>query len=1081
MTTPLLNMPRPGASRTPNIQNPSSTRAIREWQPRPEPVANMGGLIQGMERAAKRIAAFQIENAKEDFEKGKELAYHNKMNPEDPREAEGKWQQKGMDATTKALTQNLEIQNMDFAYDQEVNKKIQSYQDNDNLDKFADDQIKYRKDIYKNSSLTPQQQYAQEQKYMEVDRAAVELAKQNKLNAALEAQLTEGKEHATYAFDKIQIHLENGGELDPTMADPISNLMTTYEARGMVKEKINLEFKLDRTIKASTALGEVQTTLDAGGDPRQAIATAKVIASRIGNNAKLGELRESTMKKAETLVAEAERDFENTIKSSRAVLKHGYANPGSVPVSVTMEMIQNLPGHEQPVHIYIAEKTPAVNAYMDNMTLQPNQERYRAARDQFMNYKDSVLSNYVETEDDIENHKTLTEFFEGYEKDIHAFEKAVAVDPENATGTNIANMEPSDAKAYVEWMKDISGDPFYESKQNVEELDKLSKLALEGATNGDLEANQQLEEKVKNLILVYGEDGFNRHILNHMKNPISTMTLRQISTGMPTEQRVSGGKVLAEGFEFMNNPLNEMTKKEVNGLFEDTYGYGKMNKSDAENIQAYAWANAANNGRQMPEEDDFKAGIEYVLGHIEMVDIDGAGMTPINKNVVDMVKSDTEAAVNPSTNSVGDFGKNIEYDRIVTDQSGVFVRYVDNDGNLILNRNNKPITKDLATGEIVGSKPKYEPNTGIVIDNDTVMPVDGKFEPRTTYDSLADQYEERSRNILNSLSIHIQSKGTIRADEWEQLRKFDEFKQEQSVMEWAMTPFGIKTAREEITGVIFNEVIKNGIEPTDTYGDKLSPLEIVSDILRKVEKEENRIYGIDVFYNEVDPRKREKDLWESKKQFRNRLNRNVRVTDKTGGWDLETGEKINDSVGGGRGQPAERPIGGGRGQYPGWDLNQEQDFKTGLNSDSVLHNASNDTLNMIARNADRLNIPRDIAYGLAFTESSLRHRKNDGNTVMGDGGKSTGLFQIQPAALQDTITAGLMPADTDLNDEEQNIMAGLSYLALMKQQAGGDINKAIRMYNGGPRAANIPGLANNYLQKVSTAAKKIKQDLDGVG
>lgn len=83
-------------------------------------------------------------------------------------------------------------------------------------------------------------------------------------------------------------------------------------------------------------------------------------------------------------------------------------------------------------------------------------------------------------------------------------------------------------------------------------------------------------------------------------------------------------------------------------------------------------------------------------------------------------------------------------------------------------------------------------------------------------------------------------------------------------------------------------------------------------------------------------------------------------------------------------------------------------------------------------------VPLDLAHAVIKQESNW-----DPHAV-GDGGRAKGFFQLHAGAAKD---AGIDPAQR--HDIGQNIFGGIRYLRLKLDQAGGHIDKALRLYNGG--------------------------------
>lgn len=86
----------------------------------------------------------------------------------------------------------------------------------------------------------------------------------------------------------------------------------------------------------------------------------------------------------------------------------------------------------------------------------------------------------------------------------------------------------------------------------------------------------------------------------------------------------------------------------------------------------------------------------------------------------------------------------------------------------------------------------------------------------------------------------------------------------------------------------------------------------------------------------------------------------------------------------------------------------------------------------------RERLPRDLVYALVKQESNWDPQ------AVGDGGRARGFFQLHKGA---AIDGGIDPAHRD--DIGLNIDAGTRYLRLKLDQAKGDEDRALRLYNGG--------------------------------
>jgi hypothetical protein len=88
--------------------------------------------------------------------------------------------------------------------------------------------------------------------------------------------------------------------------------------------------------------------------------------------------------------------------------------------------------------------------------------------------------------------------------------------------------------------------------------------------------------------------------------------------------------------------------------------------------------------------------------------------------------------------------------------------------------------------------------------------------------------------------------------------------------------------------------------------------------------------------------------------------------------------------------------------------------------------------------ADQYRVPRDLVRAVVKQESNW-----DINAV-GDGGRARGWFQLHPGAAKD---AGIDP--NLRHDPYLNMLGGVRYVRQKLDQAGGDVDKALRLYNGG--------------------------------
>lgn len=113
--------------------------------------------------------------------------------------------------------------------------------------------------------------------------------------------------------------------------------------------------------------------------------------------------------------------------------------------------------------------------------------------------------------------------------------------------------------------------------------------------------------------------------------------------------------------------------------------------------------------------------------------------------------------------------------------------------------------------------------------------------------------------------------------------------------------------------------------------------------------------------------------------------------------------------------------------------------------------------------ATKVGVDPDLAVAVMRQESSSNP------AAVGDGGQAVGLFQLHPAAAQDV---GLDPARR--GDPQANIRAGVDYLKLKLQQAGGDPRKALELYNGG----GTPGYAQRVQARMPVAEAAGKEQLE---
>lgn len=114
----------------------------------------------------------------------------------------------------------------------------------------------------------------------------------------------------------------------------------------------------------------------------------------------------------------------------------------------------------------------------------------------------------------------------------------------------------------------------------------------------------------------------------------------------------------------------------------------------------------------------------------------------------------------------------------------------------------------------------------------------------------------------------------------------------------------------------------------------------------------------------------------------------------------------------------------------------------------------------IIQEADNFNIPRPRVAAIVAVESG-------GNPGAKGAAGEYGLMQIMPQAhkaVQDNwarlVTFSWVHSDAELFVPEYNILVGTNYLALLKKQFGGNLDKATEAYNDGG------GYGTDYLDKV---------------
>ena len=88
--------------------------------------------------------------------------------------------------------------------------------------------------------------------------------------------------------------------------------------------------------------------------------------------------------------------------------------------------------------------------------------------------------------------------------------------------------------------------------------------------------------------------------------------------------------------------------------------------------------------------------------------------------------------------------------------------------------------------------------------------------------------------------------------------------------------------------------------------------------------------------------------------------------------------------------------------------------------------------------ADRQDVDPDLAVAVATQES------DPNPNARGDNGNSLGLFQLQPAA---AIDVGVNPKFR--HEPDVNIYGGVRYIKQKLTQSKGNVDEALRRYNGG--------------------------------
>lgn len=115
----------------------------------------------------------------------------------------------------------------------------------------------------------------------------------------------------------------------------------------------------------------------------------------------------------------------------------------------------------------------------------------------------------------------------------------------------------------------------------------------------------------------------------------------------------------------------------------------------------------------------------------------------------------------------------------------------------------------------------------------------------------------------------------------------------------------------------------------------------------------------------------------------------------------------------------------------------------------------------IVRQAELHGIAPEIVVAMAYKESTYDH------AVVGDGGNSYGLLQVQPKwHYQRMLKLGC----TDLLDPYQNVTVAVDYLGELLDRYG-SIDKALTAYNRG----SYNGTVNAYAKTVMAYAEKLRK------
>jgi soluble lytic murein transglycosylase-like protein len=118
---------------------------------------------------------------------------------------------------------------------------------------------------------------------------------------------------------------------------------------------------------------------------------------------------------------------------------------------------------------------------------------------------------------------------------------------------------------------------------------------------------------------------------------------------------------------------------------------------------------------------------------------------------------------------------------------------------------------------------------------------------------------------------------------------------------------------------------------------------------------------------------------------------------------------------------------------------------------------------MITAAANQYGVPASLALAVAQVESNFN--PNAVNTSNKNGTSDYGVFQINSSNLS---SLGL----TDPLDPTQNINAGVSLLASLYNQYGGDATQTLWAYNAGPTSVasgNMPTSTQSYIPSVLNA------------